>query len=51
MDEKIPLMFERIQAQGHIVAVVTGRALYAIYRIDGIEKAKNVAFAMPSKIF
>lgn len=42
MDKRIPKLFEKIQSDGNVVAVVSGRALKGILAIDGIEKAKYI---------
>ena len=46
MDKKIPQMFEKVQKQGHIVVVVTGRCLESTFRIKGIEKAQYICGLM-----
>ena len=46
MDQRIPELFKRIQADGHVVAIVSGRALKGILKINGIEKAKYVCGLM-----
>lgn len=50
MDEKISNLFKRVQNEGHIIAVVTGRALEATYRIKGIENAKYICGLMGSVV-
>lgn len=46
MDKRIPKLFDRIQKDGHVVAVVSGRAINAILKIDGIDKAKYLCGLM-----
>ena len=48
MDKRLPKLFERIKNCGHIVAIVSGRAVSAILAIEGIEKARYVCGLMGS---
>lgn len=46
MDEKISKGFERIQQDGHVVAIVSGRSQKSILSVSGTEKAKYLCGLM-----
>ena len=46
IDERIPKLFDRIQKDGHVVAVVSGRSQKSILSIDGTNHARYMCGLM-----